>query len=191
MHTKPITEVYMDDDGDGIGDQIEQGAPNNGDGDNDGTPDSDQDNVTSLQNAVDQQYVTMKSPSGTQLADVEVTENPSPEDAPEGEEFPAGFFGFTVENTEPAASTTVELFFPEGTIILTYWKYGPTPDDPAPHWYEFRFDEGDTDPDKIGTGAFIDGNKVTLHFVDGKRGDDDLAEKRDDRGRRRAGTCAR
>ena len=58
------------------------------------------------------------------------------------------------------------LNLPPGTVVDTYWKYGPTPDDPTPHWYEFLFDGT--------TGAVIDGNVITLHFVDGQRGDDDL-----------------
>ena len=160
------TEVYPDDDGDGIGDQVEDAGPNQGDGDGDGVQDSDQGNVTSLKNAVDEQYVTVKSEAGSGLIGVEAIENPSPEDAPADEEFPAGFFGFAVEGLEPAVATTVDLFFPEGTIILTYWKYGPTSGDLTDHWYEFLFDGT--------TGAFIDLNKVTLHFVDGLRGDDDL-----------------
>ncbi|MCK4791774.1 MAG: hypothetical protein KAV87_49030 [Desulfobacteraceae bacterium] len=36
------------------------------------------------------------------------------------------------------------------------------------HWYEFMYD------DFTKTGAKIDGNKITLYFVDGERGDDDL-----------------
>ena len=36
----------------------------------------------------------------------------------------------------------------------------------APHWYEFAYDGT--------TGAEIAGNLITLHFVDGLRGDDDL-----------------
>ena len=164
------TEVYLDDDGDGVGEQVEAGAPNGGDGNNDGKPDKEQDNVTSLHNAVDEQYVTIESDEETQLADVTATENPSPLDAPEGEEFPAGFFGFEVDNLRGAVATTVEVLFPEGTTVIGYWKYGPTPADPAPHWYEFLFEEATR------TGAFIDNNKVTLHFVDGQKGDDDLEE---------------
>ena len=162
------TEVYRDDEGDGISSRIEDGAPNEGDGDNDGVPDKDQDNVASLKNSVDRQYATIKAPEGSHLGDVEAADNPSPEDAPADAEFPAGFFGFAVEDLEPAVETTVDLIFPEGTIILSYWKYGPTPDDPTDHWYEFDFDGT--------TGAFIDVNRVTLHFVDGQRGDDDLRE---------------
>ena len=50
--------------------------------------------------------------------------------------------------------------------VATYYKYGPTPDAPTPHWYEFLYDGT--------TGAEIDGNTITLHFVDGQRGDADL-----------------
>ena len=161
-----ITEVYTDDDSDGVGDLVEDGAPNDGDGNGDGLPDKDQENVTSLKNAVDERYVTITSEEGTGLVDVNATTNPSPEDSPSEEEFPAGFFSFEVEGLEPGAATTVELVLPEDTIIITYWKYGPTPDDIAPHWYEFLFDGT--------TGAFIDNNMVTIFFVDGQLGDDDL-----------------
>ena len=160
------TNIYLDDDGDGIGEQVEDGAPNTGDGNNDGLLDKDQDNVVSLLNAVDAQYATIVSTGDSHLKNVEAIENPSTGDLPEGEEFPAGFFGFEVENVQPAVSNTIDLLFPEGTIILSYWKYGPTGDGLAPHWYKFEFDGT--------TGAFIDNNKVTLHFVDGQRGDDDL-----------------
>ncbi len=158
------TVVYEDDDGDGVGDQVEDDAPNGGDGDNNGIPDSEESEVTSLKNAENEQYVTLKSTGGARLIEVEAILNPSPDDAPD-EVFPAGFFGFEVRDV-PTATTTVELFFPEGTIILGYWKYGPTPGNPEPSWYLFDFDGT--------TGAVIDLNKVTLNFTDGERGDDDL-----------------
>ena len=161
-----FTKVYHDDDGDGIGDDVEASAPNGGDGDGDGVPDKDQVNVTSFKNAVDEEYATLKSAPGTKLIEVEpIKDKPDPENAP-ATAFPMGLFRFEVEGVPTAAATTVEIFFPEGTIIVSYWKYGPTGDNPAPHWYEFIYDGT--------TGATIDGNKVTLHFVDGQRGDDDL-----------------
>lgn len=169
-----ITTIYTDIDTDGVGDGIEAGAPNGGDGDNDGTADSNQDNVASLHNVVDQQYATLKSPTNTELVDVTAKDNPSPNDAPANVEFPAGFFEFSVDKLT-TTTTTVEIIFPAGTIIQGYWKYGPTPGNVADHWYEFMFDAAETDPNNIGTGAVVNGNVVTLHFVDGKRGDDDLA----------------
>ena len=163
-----ITEVYLDSDGDGIGGQVEAGAPNGGDGDGDGTPDKDQDNVASLKNAVDAQYATVKSATTTKLLNVGAVENPSPQDAPAGVDFPVGFFEFEVKSI-PTTTTTVELWFPAGTLIVNYWKFGPTPTTSTAHWYNFMHDGT--------TGAVIaGGNHVTLYFVDGQRGDDDLLQ---------------
>ncbi|MFW6147106.1 MAG: choice-of-anchor U domain-containing protein [Thermodesulfobacteriota bacterium] len=56
------------------------------------------------------------------------------------------------------------MLSPPNATPATYYKYGPTPSDTTDHWYEFLYDGK--------TGAEIDENIVTLHFVDGKRGDD-------------------
>ena len=162
-----MTTAYFDGDDDGIGDQVEDGAPNGGDGNNDGVPDKNQDHVSSLKNAIDGRYATILSLVGTELLDVEVIANPSPEDAPE-EEFPAGFFSFTIGGLQTADATTSEIILPPGTLVASYWKYGPTPDNVLPHWYEFLFDGT--------TGAVITGSRVTLHLVDGQRGDNDVTE---------------
>ena len=60
------------------------------------------------------------------------------------------------------------LNLPEGETVNSYWKYGPTPDNPGNHWYNFMYDEA------TGTGAVITGSEIVLHFVDGRRGDDNL-----------------
>ena len=57
---------------------------------------------------------------------------------------------------------------PSEITFNTYSKYGPIPGDPFDHWYEFIFDGQ--------TGAKLNKNNITLHFIDGKRGDDDLTE---------------
>ena len=100
-----------------------------------------------------------------------VVEETLPEEGkPSGVEFPHGFFSFRIENLS-AESVTVEIELPsEMPAGAEYWKYGRTPDNPAPHWYKFMYDE------ETGTGAKIDGKEVRLHFVDGKRGDDDLGK---------------
>lgn len=77
-----------------------------------------------------------------------------------------GTLSFTLDHVAPGGSATVTLDLPPGVHLNTYYKYGPTPDNHAPHWYRFLFDGQ--------TGAEINGNRVTLHFVDGGRGDDDL-----------------
>ncbi len=156
-----------DGDNDGVDDDTEDGAPNDGDGNNDGIPDSDQDNVTSLVSS-NGDYVTIVAPEGTELVGVAATDNPSPDDTPPGAEFPAGFLAFEVHGLEIGGAIELQIIvdLPEGVVFNSYWKYGPTPDDPTPHWYEFMFDGT--------TGAEIDDNVITLHFVDGLRGDGDL-----------------
>jgi hypothetical protein len=153
-------------DSDGVPDTTEDGAPNGGDGNGDGTPDSQQDNVASLPNAADGQYVTIVSPAGTALENVSADDNPSPGDTPAGVGFPVGFFEFTVSGIESGGSTMVTLLLPAGQTVGTYYKYGRTPDNPAEHWYEFLWDGA--------TGAEILPDRIILHFVDGQRGDDDL-----------------
>src|SRR5262249_56737333 len=93
----------------------------------------------------------------------------SPSDAPGGVQFPIGFFAFQVQGLAAGGNTTVTLSLPPGVTVNTYYRYGPTPDNPTPHWYPFLFDGA--------TGAEIDNvhHQIVLHFVDGQRGDDDLA----------------
>jgi hypothetical protein len=83
-----------------------------------------------------------------------------------GATFPFQFVEFRVENLEQGASTDIIVKLPDGTKVDMYYKYGPTPENPTPHWYDFTFDGQ--------TGAEISDNVVTLHFVDGLRGDDDI-----------------
>ena len=152
-------------DRDGVSDQTEDQAPNNGDGNNDGIRDSEQENVTSLRNAKDGSYVTLEAQQGTTLEGVGAIKNPSPKNAPPVK-FPVDFFRFSVQGVDAGGATTITLFLHGGGAVRTYYKFGPTPDDPAPHWYEFLFD-GET-------GAEILSDRIILHLVDGGRGDDDL-----------------
>ncbi|MFO7558064.1 MAG: choice-of-anchor U domain-containing protein [Desulfobacterales bacterium] len=134
----------------------------------DGVSDRDQANFTALQLNDDQDYVTIESPEGTILQVHNSSGIPSemfPAVA-EDIEFPSGFFEFTVSGVLPDGSITVIMTLPADRYVDTYYKFGKTPDNPVDHWYEFLYD-GET-------GAEIDGNVITLHFVDGRRGDDDL-----------------
>ena len=136
------------------------------DGNGDGIPDRQQDNVMSVRNIVDGSFVTLASPEGTSLEDVSALVNPSDGDSAVGADFPVGFFAFGVQGMEVGGAITVTLFLPAGVVVDTYYKYGPTQADPTPHEYEFLFDGT--------TGAEILGEEVLLHFVDGERGDWDL-----------------
>lgn len=156
-----------DDDSDGVSDAVEDAGPNSGDGNGDGIADSIQDNVTTLPTVDNTAYVTLAAPSGTTLSDCQATGNPSPADAPSQTSFPYGFFSFTITGVQPGGSTSLTLYLPADANVNTYYKYGPTPDNTDDHWYTFLYDGT--------TGAQINQAVITLHFVDGGRGDDDLA----------------
>ena len=161
-----------DTDRDGVAETVEEAAPNGGDGNNDGAPDSQQGNVASLPNTQTQEYVTLVSPDGTSLGDVTAVGNPSSSDAPADVDFPIGFFDFTITGLSSGV-TTVEVFVPDGVTMVTYYKYGPTPDNVSSHWYEFLYD-GATGAEIFDDDNDGDTERIVLHFVDGLRGDDDL-----------------
>lgn len=155
-----------DDDNDGISDVVEDAGPNSGDGNDDGILDSRQDNVATFTTVEDPTYVTLATPSGTSLSGCQATGTPSPADAPSNVAFAYGFFSFTLTGVEPGGSTSLTLYLPTDANVNTYYKYGPTPAGTDDHWYTFAYDGT--------TGAQINQNIITLHFVDGGRGDDDL-----------------
>lgn len=111
--------------------------------------------------------ITLTPVSPTSVSSIELIANPSPSDAPAGITFDEGFFKFQINGLTPGGSTMVALEMPAGYIPNTYYMYGPTPENPTPHWYEFKFNGR--------TGAeFFGNNFVVLNFIDGERGDADL-----------------
>ena len=112
-------------------------------------------------------YVTLVSPPGTTLVNVAAIADPSPSNAPGGVSSPFGFFQFAVRGLAPGAPATVQLIDHTNAAVTGYYKYSSTSSNPAGHWYEYAFDGS--------TGAQIVGKVTSLAFVDGGRGDDDLA----------------
>lgn len=103
-------------------------------------------------------------------ARIQAADNPDPTSTPSHVLFPVGFFELTVqEAVEPGGAVFLVIWLPENTVVNTLWKYGPTPENPLPHWYEFLYDGH--------TGAVFDprGRYIGVWLVDGARGDDDLA----------------
>ena len=176
-------ELKVDSDGDLISDEDENRASGSGDGNGDGTPDRDQGNVVTL----DLTKLVGKTGSGgtvtleTTGANLFISDLFEPFEVDVFGEIIAdgnvglGSIGFKLTKSvevlalgagEPE-SFTVTLFFPSGFLAKTYYNFGPTPDNPDDHLYEFLFDGT--------TGAEISEDQIVLYFVDGLRGDHDLA----------------
>jgi hypothetical protein len=154
---------------DGVPDREEQGPLGSDpsyDGNIDMVPDYRQVNVTSLHTYDREGYVTFSIPTNLQLGEVVPMSNPDPANSPADEFFDAGFFSFQVLGLAPAGSVTVTLDLHGQGAPRRYWKYGPSPTNSQPHWYEFDHDGT--------TGARVQQAVVFLDLVDGQRGDADL-----------------
>ena len=147
----------------------EDGAPNNGDGNNDGVLDSTQAQVASFQD-LNSTYLTIAAESLTpvRVLETDVRSLPLPGvGVLDGLNFAHGFIQFEV-CVDPGPGVRVEMILPPGETPDSYYMYGPTPNNPAPHYYEFLYDG------KTGAEIVPGSNIVTLHFIDGMRGDSDL-----------------
>ncbi len=154
-----------DADADGVADALEDAVAPNGDGNGDGIPDREQAHVTSLPNARDGGYVTLASPAGTRLVDVRLSPTPPPGAPPRplDTDFPLGFLSFAIEGLAAGGSATVEMTFHGGPALNAYFKLNPA----TSQWFDFAFD-GTT-----GARFPLNGNRLSVAFVDGGRGDTD------------------
>lgn len=84
---------------------------------------------------------------------------------PRGVVLPPDLIDVRAEGLPARAAATVQILLPSGVRAHTYYKYGRLHEDEERDYYEFLFDGM--------TGAEINGNIITLHLVDGQRGDDD------------------
>ncbi len=145
-----------------------------GDVDNTSSPNQDLFSPTSatVNDGVGGLPVRLDSPAGTILGNLEPflpspaqSNQANPYGWPPGrgtQDFPLGFFSFTVKPSTPGGSTIVVLRYPGGLRPQEYWSYDQT----SQSWYNFAYDGQ--------TGAeFGPDNTIILHFVDGQRGDED------------------
>ena len=165
-----MTIVRVDSDGDGVTDQEENGAPNGGDGNQDGTADRLQKYVASLRSSPNAPYATIAALPQVTLTNVTGVANPAPGTSPSNVAFPLGFFRFDASGVAAGGATTVTVYAQTGTAINTYYGFGPTPDNATPHWYPFLFNGA--------TGATVYSNRIELRLADGQRGDGDPAAAR-------------
>ncbi len=152
-------------DADGLPANVEDAAPNDGDGNDDGVPDRLQANVASLPDATGTSYVSV-STSCAQIADVKTLSEAQVGSQDSAFTFPLGLAQFRI----PCASATVDLrFFGTAALNPPYRKFGPTTaGSPATAaWYSL--------PGVTFTPTSVGGQPATLvHLTlqDGQLGDD-------------------
>lgn len=168
-----VRRICLNTDGDGACSETEDLAPGE-DGNGDGIADRDQPNVTTILTTFGNTVtfssdLAMKFDSAGTIEAYTALSLLSAFKPPTGQS--AHFYNeiFTLAMTGIAggAGRSVTLYDNTSTRPTHYYAYGPTPDNPAPHWYNFAYDGA--------TGAEIKNDRIILHFVDGMRGDDDLA----------------
>lgn len=166
-----VNRACVNNDRDGACTDIENLAPGE-DGNGDGIPDRDQPNVTTIQTSLGttatfEAYSAMQmdpvSAVSTSTAASILTLFKSPVN--QSAHFNNGMYTFSMTGITNPAGSIVTMYDGASTRPTHYYAFGPTPDNPTPHWYDFAFD-GET-------GAEIKNDKIILHFVDGKRGDSD------------------
>ncbi|MGB8167798.1 MAG: choice-of-anchor tandem repeat NxxGxxAF-containing protein [Chthoniobacteraceae bacterium] len=140
-------------------------APGLGDGNGDGTPDFQQANVASLI-GIAGEWLTLAAPTGVALENIVPTGPPAFDHLPRGYTFPLGFLSFKATGVEAGKSVAIKEIFHRAVAFSTVFAFGPTPDKPQPHWYEFLFDGK--------TGGAIGADEIAFTFTDGQRGDHDL-----------------
>jgi hypothetical protein len=167
---KSVTAMFSlkDTDEDGISDQDEDSGPNGGDANNDGILDSQQGNVSTVKSYDGKSNVVLESSYGTTLKNCQFMGNPAPKTSPTWVTFPYGFLEFVIEGVGVGGGVSLRIHLPQGSVPDVYFKYGATPVDTNDHWYRFNYDT------TTKTGAEFGNNVVTLHFIDGAVGDDDL-----------------
>jgi cyclophilin family peptidyl-prolyl cis-trans isomerase len=166
--------ICINEDRDGICPEVEDLAPNGGDGNGDGTPDRSQTHVGSIRLNLPIRSATFAARNSAMRIDGAVGFNaansaarlasfvPSPNTATR---FDDGVVTFSM------AESTAGAMNPAGEIV-DYYDRAPTRptryyvfETADNRWFEFAFDGT--------TGAEIQGDRIVLHFVDGGRGDDD------------------
>ncbi|MBE7502566.1 MAG: hypothetical protein HS113_20220 [Verrucomicrobiales bacterium] len=115
-----------------------------------------------------QHYFRAATPLHAGMARITPVALPEVGNLPPGVTLPFGAFTMTAFGAIDAdgGELLLALDFPDSAPFNSWYLYGSRPGAPEFQWYEFLYDGR--------TGAEIDGSHVTLHLVDGDRGDQDL-----------------
>lgn len=117
---------YLDQDG--IFNAIEDGAPNDGDGNGDGIPDSEQSTVTSFPNPITGTYAVLETDGCVSNSNVGIVTESSNAVSDADYTYPVGLMDFAVICTNPGGTATVTMYFygTYNTSNMVVRKYNST-----------------------------------------------------------------
>jgi len=156
-------EEILDRDGDGVSDGVEAES-GGGDSNGDGIPDALQAHVASFPTLLTGPLI-VTSTAGLSFESI-LVEALSDFPPLKSQEFPTGIWSFTLGGLSDGGPATVNIHASGENRGERFYCFGPTPENPTPHWYDFSFDGT--------TGLEVEGDLLILHLVDGARGDHDL-----------------
>ncbi|MBW7953697.1 hypothetical protein H3C67_02835 [Candidatus Dojkabacteria bacterium] len=105
-----IWAIPQDSDNDGILDQVEDDGPNSGDANNDGTPDSEQEHVSSFYNEVSSAYSVLEAPNTCTISSVTAQAEASLSVSDSGYSYPAGLLNFTIDCGTPGFTAEIKIY---------------------------------------------------------------------------------
>jgi peptidyl-prolyl cis-trans isomerase A (cyclophilin A) len=162
-------------DADGVATAIEDAAPNVGDNDFDGNTDSTQNNVASFVSDSGG-YVSIVVDDNNVVSKIFNIPLAQLSDVPSNVEFKYGAFKFQVDIEQPGAVVNVGLFLPASSNTLeSYYFYGETAGNSAPHWYRYESVQLATNSAQIISPSGFKSSRDLVHMrvQDGGLGDTD------------------
>ena len=122
-----FTTLLADDDNDGIYNIVEDAAPNNGDANDDGTPDSTQPYVASFVNSLTGKYATIELDTTCQIETASIEAESANDVADLLFDYPTGLMSFSTDCGTAGFTTIVkQYFFGVTDTSLVARKYNPT-----------------------------------------------------------------
>lgn len=123
----PPSTPAVDFDTDGISDEIEDASPNGGDANNDGIPDSQQDNVASFVNSMTSNPAVLEVDAECAISSVSTISEAEESDVSDsGYDYPAGLMHFTIECGTPGFTATVSQYYYGVAGNFSVRKYVPS-----------------------------------------------------------------
>lgn len=118
----------QDEDNDGIPTEEENASPNNGDANNDGTPDSEQAFVASMLNPVTGKYAVLEVDEQCSIQSLAIVSEEEVNNTGDADySYPAGFMDFRIDCGEPGFNATITQYYYDLEGDFTVRKFKPNP----------------------------------------------------------------